>query len=75
VLLFAGTRDHAVPFSETKNIHAALPNSDLATFDAYHCLAEIPCKYGKGFGQAFLLETPLDEELLTQCKGEIVKKP
>ena len=32
VLLFAGTRDHATPFSETLHLHTALPHSKLVSF-------------------------------------------
>ena len=39
VLLVAGTKDQVTPVEVTAQIHRSLPNSRLAVFDAYHCLA------------------------------------
>lgn len=38
ILLVGGTLDQVVPIEELEAIHARLPNSRLAVFEAYHCL-------------------------------------
>ena len=38
ILLVAGTLDQVAPVNQLQRIHDELPNSQLAVFEAYHCL-------------------------------------
>ncbi|MGC9365356.1 MAG: alpha/beta fold hydrolase, partial [Fidelibacterota bacterium] len=76
ILLVGGTLDQVVPIEELEAIHARLPNSKLAVFEAYHCLEapEQSRTYRNELANLFFRYGHSAPELL-ETFGRLIKKP